>query len=98
MEDQGSVAGKDYNFDDARSSNENFENSLSEEQHLEAEYYGNLELQNGASFEQIKSQYRKLLKKYHPDKFQNDKEKQKVAEDVVCKLNKAYSYFEQKKR
>lgn len=84
--------------ENADAKRKNFENKLSEEGQLELEYYGNLELQAGASFEQIKSQYRKLLKKYHPDKFQNDREKQKTAEEVVCKLNKAYSYFEQKMR
>ena len=63
---------------------------------LEAEYYGNLELPYGAGFDEIKKQYRKLLKKYHPDKFNGNKEKQAIAQDVVKKLNLAYSYFEEK--
>jgi len=77
---------------------EAFEHELSEERRLELEYYGNLELQAGADFSQIKSQYRKLLKKYHPDRFHQDKDKQKTAGEVICKINKAYSYFEQKMR
>ena len=45
---------------------------LSPDEKLEKEYYGNLELPVGASFDEIKKQYRALLKKYHPDKFNND--------------------------
>ena len=69
---------------------------MSETEKLEREYYGNFELPYGASFEEIKASYKKLLKKYHPDKFQTDETKRKIAEDVVSKLNSAYSYFEEK--
>ena len=69
---------------------------LSSEEKMEQEYYGNLELPKGASFEEIKKQYRFLLKKYHPDKFNNDEKKRQLAEQVVAKLNTAYSYFENK--
>ena len=69
---------------------------LSPDEKLEKEYYGNLELPVGASFDEIKKQYRALLKKYHPDKFNNDEKKRKIAEQVVSKLNTAYNYFENK--
>ena len=69
---------------------------LTPDEKLEKEYYGNLELPVGASFEEIKKQYRSLLKKYHPDKFNNDEKKRKIAEQVVSKLNTAYNYFENK--
>ena len=63
---------------------------------LEAEYYANLELAYGASFSEIKTAYRKLLKKYHPDRFYNDEKKLQLAQEVVTKLNLAYNYFENK--
>ena len=69
---------------------------LSPDEKLEKEYYGNLELPVGTSFDEIKKQYRALLKKYHPDKFNNDEKKRKIAEQVVSKLNTAYNYFENK--
>lgn len=69
---------------------------LSPDEKLEKEYYGNLELTVGASFDEIKKQYRVLLKKYHPDKFNNDEKKRRIAEQVVSKLNTAYNYFENK--
>ena len=69
---------------------------LSPDEKLEKEYYGNLELPVGASFDEIKKQYRLLLKKYHPDKYNNDEKKRKIAEQVVSKLNTAYNYFEEK--
>ena len=77
--------------------NSSFQESvLTPDERLEQEYYGNLELPVGSSFEQIKKQYRLLLKKYHPDKFNNDENKRKLAEKVVLKLNNAYNYFENK--
>lgn len=72
------------------------EDVLSPDEKKEQEYYGNLELPVGASFEQIRKQYRLLLKKYHPDKFNNNENKRKLAEQVVSKLNNAYNYFENK--
>ena len=68
------------------------------EQSLEQEYYANLELPYGAGFDEIKKSYKKLLKKYHPDKFYGDEKKLALAQDVVKKLNLAYSYFEEKYR
>lgn len=63
---------------------------------VECEYYGNLELPLGASFEQIKQAYKNLLKKYHPDRFYNEPKKLETAQNIVKKLNKAYNYFEEK--
>ena len=67
-----------------------------ETQDVEAQYYANLELPYGSGFEEIKKSYKMLLKKYHPDKFHNDKKKYKVAQELVTKLNMAYNYFEEK--
>ena len=71
-------------------------NFCSQTEKLEREYYANLELDYGSSFDDIKKKYRTLLKKYHPDKFHNDDKKRKIAERVVAKLNMAYNYFEEK--
>jgi len=64
----------------------------------EREYYAILELEYGAGFDKIKSAYRKLLKKYHPDMFQNKPEKLKSAQKLTKKINEAYNYFERKYR
>ena len=53
-------------------------------------------LNYGCTIEELKDSYRKLLKKYHPDKFYGDAKKLQIAQDVVKKLNVAYNYFEEK--
>ena len=73
-----------------------FDSAQTQKNDIEKEYYGNLEIPYGSGFEDIKKAYRKLLKKYHPDKFQNDEKKLKIAQEVVKKLNTAYEYFEKK--
>lgn len=62
----------------------------------EAKYYDALELKNGATFEQIKTAYKQAMKKYHPDRFAQDKEKQQIAQQLSQKINEAYQYFEKK--
>ena len=47
-------------------------------------------------FNEIKASYKRLLKKYHPDKFYGNQKKLEIAQEVVKKLNIAYNYFEQK--
>lgn len=61
-------------------------------------YYQVLEVEPGASFEEIRKSYRSLQKKYHPDRFNNDMEKRQLAERVSAKLNEAYSYFSEKQK
>ena len=63
---------------------------------IEKEYYAILELPQGSDFLKIKSSYKKLLKKYHPDMFQNKPDKLKSAQKLTEKINEAYSYFEKK--
>ena len=62
----------------------------------ELEYLSNLELKEGASFEQIKGSYKSLIRKYHPDKFHGNEQQRKVAEQVTSRLNEAFAYFEKK--
>ncbi len=58
-------------------------------------YYDALELSFGASFEEIKKAYRRLMKKYHPDLYP-EPEKHKTAQQVSRRINEAYGYFEKK--
>ena len=66
------------------------------ENELEKKYYKVLELEYGADFKEIKKAYKRLLKKYHPDLFQNKPEKLKSAQEVTRQINEAYTYFERK--
>ena len=51
------------------------------------DYYEVLGLKKGATEDQIKSAFRKMAMKYHPDKNQGDKE----AEEKFKEINEAYS-------
>jgi DnaJ-domain-containing protein 1 len=62
----------------------------------ERQYYADLELPSGASFEDIKKSYKRLMKQYHPDRFINDRTKYDSAVKLAARLNEAYSYFETK--
>ena len=72
-------------------------NAANHQKNLEEQaYYKALEVPVGASFDQIKESYKRLIKQYHPDRFANEPDKQKVAMEISQKLNVAYSYFEKK--
>lgn len=53
-------------------------------------YYSALELEQGAKQSEVKAAYIKLVKKYHPDKFQ-DEEKKQLATELLQKINEAYA-------
>lgn len=55
-----------------------------------ASYYRMLELPYGAPLYNVKASYKRLMKKYHPDKYQSD-EQRETATELVKKLNEAYS-------
>ncbi len=55
-----------------------------------ARYYRMLELPYGAPLFNVKASYKRLMKKYHPDKYQSD-EQRETATELVKKLNEAYS-------
>jgi curved DNA-binding protein CbpA len=55
-----------------------------------ARYYRMLELPYGAPLYNVKASYKRLMKKYHPDKFQSD-EQRETATELVKKLNEAYA-------
>lgn len=52
--------------------------------------YEVLGIKPGASQEEIKSAYRKLVKQYHPDQF-TDNPLQKLAQEKLSEINEAYS-------
>lgn len=54
------------------------------------QYYANLEVEPGADLETIKRAYRRLMRKYHPDKHAADPAKHKAATELAQNLTKAY--------
>jgi len=52
--------------------------------------YANLEVPFAAPLEQVQSSYRSLLRKYHPDRFVRDAEKQKLATEITKRLNESF--------
>lgn len=63
-----------------------------------AKAYAALELKPGADFAEVKAQYRKLMRKYHPDKHVGSPEKEKAAHELTQKLTDAYRTLEQRLR
>lgn len=55
-----------------------------------AKHYAALEVPYGAGWEQVQKSYRVLMKKYHPDFYANEPEKQKTATVLSQKLSEAY--------
>ncbi|MGL5192265.1 MAG: J domain-containing protein [Chroococcales cyanobacterium] len=55
-----------------------------------ARFYKILGLNSNASLKEVKQAYRGLLKKWHPDLFYDNPEKQKKAQEVIQKMNEMY--------
>lgn len=53
--------------------------------------YANLEVSFGAPFEEVKRSYKKLLRRYHPDRHSSDPEKLKLATEITTKINESYN-------
>ena len=56
-----------------------------------AEWYKVLDLQAGADVAQIKSAYRQLMRKYHPDMHAGNPQKQKAATELSMRVTTAYN-------
>jgi DnaJ-domain-containing protein 1 len=56
-----------------------------------AEYYKVLNLQIGATQDEIKTSYRKLMRKYHPDRHVGAPQKQKAATELTMRVTQAYN-------
>ena len=56
-----------------------------------AEWYRVLDLGPGADMSQIKSAYRQLMRKYHPDMHAGNPHKQKAATELSMRVTAAYN-------
>lgn len=56
-----------------------------------AEYYKVLNLPYGADLTEVKSSYRKLMRKYHPDRHVGDPKKLKAATELSMRVTQAYN-------
>ena len=58
------------------------------------EYLANLEITHPhPSKKEVQAAYRKLILQYHPDRFINEPEKQKLANEILQGLNEAYDFL-----
>lgn len=53
-------------------------------------YYANLELEAGATLEEVRAAYERLMAKYHPEKFTDDPAKRRMAGRLADSLTSAY--------
>ena len=53
-------------------------------------FYANLELPLGASASEVKAAYRRLMRRYHPDKHHRDPERAEAANQLAQQLREAY--------
>lgn len=54
------------------------------------DYYANLEVPYGADMKTVKKSYRRLMQKYHPDRYANDPEMEELATELSQELSQAY--------
>lgn len=55
-----------------------------------ASSYTTLGLKPGSSWKEIRQTYRTLIKKWHPDRFQQDADKHRIAEEKTREITRAY--------
>lgn len=55
-----------------------------------AQYYANLEISPGSDREAVKSAWKRMMKKYHPDLHDSDPEKRKTADELTRQLTESY--------
>ncbi len=58
------------------------------------EDYANLKVPYGASLDEVKAAYKKLLRQYHPDRHASDPQKFKLATEITSKLNQSFQRIE----
>ena len=56
--------------------------------------YAQLEVENGASFEEVKQSFRRLMRKYHPDLHVGNPTKHRAATELTMSLTQAYTELE----
>ena len=60
--------------------------------------YATLEVAFAAPFADVRKSYKRLLHKYHPDRFSDDAEKQALANEVTQRLNEAFARIERQNK
>ncbi len=60
--------------------------------------YANLEVHFGAAFEEVRAAHRRLLRRYHPDRFARDPEKQRLATEITQKINESFQRIQAQAR
>ena len=55
-----------------------------------------LEVSTDATLAELDNSYKRLAKKYHPDRFANDAQKQKQANQLMGEINGAYQRLKEK--
>ncbi len=63
---------------------------VSPQQKQTEQWYANLELEPGATLDDVKQAYRELMRKYHPDKHLGDPDRHKAATELAQSLTDAY--------
>lgn len=58
------------------------------------DYYANLEVPYGSDLETVRESYRRLMKRYHPDRHSRDPEMEALANDLSQELTRAYQAVE----
>ena len=57
--------------------------------------YATLEVAFAAPLSEVRKSYKRLLHKYHPDRFSQEAEKQALANEVTQRLNEAFARIEE---
>jgi DnaJ-domain-containing protein 1 len=80
-------------FEEARARGGGSPGGRPSEAQIEA-WYRTLEVPAGSDFKTIRQSYRRLLGKYHPDKYAGDPDKYAAATEVTRKITTAYKGLE----
>ncbi len=55
-----------------------------------AKHYARLEVPYGSDLQTVRKGYRRMMKRYHPDRHSSDTEKARVANEVAAALSESY--------
>lgn len=62
---------------------------------LQYDPYSTLEISRSASMDEIEKAYKKMARKYHPDRYQTPKE-QELATKIMASINASYGFLKKK--
>jgi hypothetical protein len=63
-----------------------------------ARCYSVLGLQPGSNWSEVRDAYKKLIKKWHPDRFQQDNKNRRIAEERTMEITRAYKALDDYRR